>query len=244
MNLREGTRRLALFLGAAGAIVGGFASYLELQSVLSQRERHNKFEQLAASDVVKNERNAWPLTLRYSPREAIEALRKLPEVQQRDVFRSLTQEERTDLLAKLKCASTEWGVGSTATVQGNLSQVDPFAEYQKPANPPIDYEALAKKYGGTTVRKSTDDPYACTAEPIDPPASTVNEGGIKTIRWTKVLGIESIEMEDGHTLYPTPAPSRWLYLIVATLPILGFAVTYGLVRAVAWVAAGFLATSK
>jgi len=29
VNLREGTRRLALLMGVAGAIVGGFASYLE-----------------------------------------------------------------------------------------------------------------------------------------------------------------------------------------------------------------------
>jgi hypothetical protein len=50
MNLREGTRRLALFLGTVGAILGGFASYLELQSVLSQRTRHNAFQSLAGSD--------------------------------------------------------------------------------------------------------------------------------------------------------------------------------------------------
>ena len=55
MNFREGTRRLALLLGVLGTIAGGFASYLELQSVLSQRARHNKFEQLAASDVVQRE---------------------------------------------------------------------------------------------------------------------------------------------------------------------------------------------
>jgi hypothetical protein len=56
MNLREGTRRLALLLGVVGAICGGFASYLELQEVLSQKARHNKFEQLTASDVVRQER--------------------------------------------------------------------------------------------------------------------------------------------------------------------------------------------
>lgn len=56
MNLKEGTRRLALLLGVAGAILGGFASYLELQTVLDQRARHNKFEQLAASEVVQQAR--------------------------------------------------------------------------------------------------------------------------------------------------------------------------------------------
>src|ERR1039458_6439074 len=58
MNLREGTRRLALLLGVLGAIAGGFASYLELQSVLSQRARHNRFEQLANSPVVQQARKS------------------------------------------------------------------------------------------------------------------------------------------------------------------------------------------
>lgn len=53
MNLREGTRRLALLLGAAGAIFGGFVSYFELQTVMDQRARHNRFEQLANPSVVQ-----------------------------------------------------------------------------------------------------------------------------------------------------------------------------------------------
>ena len=110
MNLREGTRRLALLLGVVGAVLGGFLSYLELQTALGQRARHNQFEALANSEVVRQERRSWSLTLRYAPKEAIEALRKLPEGQPRDVLRTLTQEEKEDLLAKLKCASSDWGV--------------------------------------------------------------------------------------------------------------------------------------
>jgi len=56
VNLKEGTRRLALLLGVSGALVGGFASYTELQTVQSQRSQHNKFEQLANSDVVHEAR--------------------------------------------------------------------------------------------------------------------------------------------------------------------------------------------
>jgi hypothetical protein len=231
MNVKEGMRRSALLLGAAGAIVGGFASYLELQTVLSQRARHNEFERLAASDIVSSEHNAWPLALRYAPKEAIESLRKLPESQQRSVIYTLTHDERADLLAKLKCAPSQWGVDSTATVQGSLSQIDP----------PIDYDALAKKYGGTTIRKSEDDPYACLAESSDPPASMPNKGGIKVIHWTRALGVESIETQDGQALYPTPAPSRLLYIIAVILPVLGFVLPWGLVRAVTWVGAGFFA---
>jgi hypothetical protein len=63
VNLKEGTRRLALLLGAAGAILGGFASYLELKDVLNQRVRHDRFEQLAASDIVRQERQKLKMDL-------------------------------------------------------------------------------------------------------------------------------------------------------------------------------------
>ena len=56
MNLKEGTRRTALLLGVVGALLGGFVSYLELDSVMGQLKRHNRFEQLVNSDVVKLER--------------------------------------------------------------------------------------------------------------------------------------------------------------------------------------------
>jgi hypothetical protein len=79
-----------------------------------------------------------------------------------------------------------------------------------------------------------------------PLPSEVNAGGIKTINWAKgwAYTVESIETEDGQTLYPTPAPSRWLYLLAAICPVLGFALPWGLIRAVGWVGAGFLATSR
>jgi hypothetical protein len=56
MNLREGTRRLALLLGAVGAIFAGFLSYAQLQSTLRQRAEHIRFEQLADSSVVEQAR--------------------------------------------------------------------------------------------------------------------------------------------------------------------------------------------
>ena len=59
MNLHEGTRRLALLLGVVGALLGGYVSYLELQTVLDQRASHNRFEQLAASDAVKQAKPDW-----------------------------------------------------------------------------------------------------------------------------------------------------------------------------------------
>ena len=58
MNLKEGTRRLALLLGVVGAIAGGFVSYSELQNVREQQASHSRFEQLAASPVVQQARRS------------------------------------------------------------------------------------------------------------------------------------------------------------------------------------------
>jgi hypothetical protein len=79
-----------------------------------------------------------------------------------------------------------------------------------------------------------------------PFASELNTGDVKTINWIKGMSytIESIETVDGQSLYPKPPPSRWLYLFAAILPLLGFALPWGLVRAVGWVGAGFFASSK
>lgn len=220
MNLREGTRRLALLLGVMGAILGGIASSVELQTVLSQRARQNTFERFTTSKTVQQARASWPLAIRYTPGKAIEALRSLSEEQQRDVISSLDRDERIDLMAKLKCASSQFGTQSTAAVMGNLSQVDRWAQYAQ------------------------DDPYACLAEPIDPPISTANGGGIKAIHWTKTLGVESIETDDGHTLYPTTAPPKWTYLLIALFPFVGFFIPWGATRAIGWAGAGFVQPSK
>jgi hypothetical protein len=70
----------------------------------------------------------------------------------------------------------------------------------------------------------------------------VNSGGIGTINWSHHYGFKSIETQDGQTLYPTPAPSAWLYLFIALLPILGFLIPWGAIRAIGWVGAGFVQT--
>jgi hypothetical protein len=222
MNLKEGTRRLALLLGAVGAILGGFVSYFDLQSVMDQRSRHNRFEKLANSDVVKQEQKSWSLTLVYTPDKAIESFRRLPENQQRDVYGRLTQKEQVDLLAKLNCEPVQPGAPSTDETRKNL--------LTDPKSPGWEVLPGLEK----------DDPYACTAEPIDLPTSTVNKGGIKAVRWSKTLAVDSIETEDGSLLLPTPAPSVWEYLLVALFPLLGFFVPWGAVRAIGWVVGGFV----
>jgi len=167
VNLREGTRRLALLLGVLGAIAGGFASYLELQSVLSQRARHNRFEQLANSPVVQQARKLC-------------------------FENSATPDKRP---------SVEWDR------DGKL--IPPYCFI------PINDE------------RATD--YT---------PSELNSGGIKTVHFQN-REVASIEPQDGQTIYPTPAPSAWLYLLIALLPFLGFIIPWGTVRSIGWVAAGF-----
>jgi hypothetical protein len=226
VNLREGMRRLALLLGVVGAILGGFASYLELQSILNQKERHNKFEQFAKSDVVRQEQKSWPLTLLYTTDKALEAFRKLPKNQQLDVIDHLTRKEKDELLAKLNCKPLQQEESIAAETRKDLV-TDP-------------------KYPGWEVvpGPEKDVSNACSAEASDPPNSTINRNGINTIHWTKTLEVDFLDMADGQVLYAESAPNRWLYLLVVILPLLGFGLPWGLIRAVGWVGTGFFTSTK
>jgi hypothetical protein len=150
MNLREGTRRLALVLGVVGAILCGVLSYAQLQSTLSERADHQKFEKLANSPTA----------------------------------------------------------------------VQAHKEVRMPG-PWDKYDALAFKAGGTF-------------------GTDVNDGGIKKIFWNRKYRIASLETEDGRTLYPTPAPGLWSYVLIGILPLLGFLIPWGVVRSLGWVVTGFL----
>jgi hypothetical protein len=176
MNLREGTQRLALLLGVLGAILGGFASYVELQTTLAQRTRHNKFEQLANSSVAEQAR--------------------------KNCFES--------------SAPSEHG---------------PWGKYQPPL--PKGFK-LIPPYCFNPIN----DPNAFDYTP-----SELNSGGIKTVHFEN-REIASIEPQDGQTLYPTPAPAAWLYLLIALFPVLGFLIPWGAIRAIGWVGAGFVQPAK
>ena len=149
MNLKEGTRRLALLLGVIGTILGGIASYIELRNVLSEMEYHDRFERLANSDVVQQERKSLAGWVSIDPKT------------------------------------------------GERIQWD----------------------------------------------QQVDKGGIKTIHWTKNNEIESIETEN-QRVYPTAAPSARQYSLIALFPILGFLIPWGAVRAIGWLGAGFVESSK
>ncbi len=175
MSLREGTRRLALLFGVVGAILGGFASYMELQSVMREKADHQRFEQLANSQIVQQERKAIYIPGFGPPEDSTSALEPVPD--------------------------------GPVTVQGPDGKIYQFPEGTD--------KAAAIRY---FKRRSI---------------------GIEAIHWTENYGIASIETRDGQTLYPTPAPSAWLYVWVALFPIIGFFIPWGAIRAIGWVGSGF-----
>ena len=63
MNLREGTGRLALLLGAVGALFCGLVSFALLQSSLRQRADHIRFAQITSriEQLGKETQNEYPV---------------------------------------------------------------------------------------------------------------------------------------------------------------------------------------
>src|SRR5437016_5810199 len=139
MNFKEGMRHVVMLVGVLGIIHGCFYSYVDLRDAQVWLEGYKEYYVLAKSDAVQKAWNSWTLTLRYKADKAIDAFRRLPESRQRDLFGGLSQDERADLVAKLKCEPLLPGSPSTAAILENLSHVDPYPEYQH----------------------AKDDPYAC-----------------------------------------------------------------------------------
>jgi hypothetical protein len=243
MNLKEGTRRLALLLGVVGAIFGGVVSYFQLQSTIRQRGNYQRFEELANSQATNVQRNCilgivgkqgcrepgnspYPNTTRVS----------LPNGEARDYPKEMSEEQIEATLRK-------------EFPSNNNAKIDPYAATAEPN----DWEEVDPKTLKPIKKKvyldDNGNPISQSSAPSltsgnAPDASTVNKDGIAVIRWTKSLAIASIETQDGQTLYPTPAPGAWSCVAIALLPLLGFFIPWGAVRAIGWVGDGFAESSK
>lgn len=258
MNLGEGTRRLALLIGVVGAIVGGVAAYSELQGVLDQRARHNRFEALANLDAVKHERKCRLAGI-------FSGCGDLPN----DFVVKAIQQPSPQLSGSVDNDSLARKYGGIA--------VEPTQKSNLPPGVKID-----AKTGERTPKQYLDDngnpisephpvipppPDGSGIVPVVPPAppgwvpvesdgvtfdwsksipipSIVMKNGIKSINWTHDYGIDSIEMEDSGTVYPTPLPRIWMYFLIALYPLGGFFAPWGTIRAVRWVGAGFVQPPK
>ena len=83
MNIREGTRRLALLLGVLGALFGGFVSALQLQELLQQRRNHERFERVSTriAQLGKQTQMAYPSYADMEPLDlGLKVLAKYPEI--------------------------------------------------------------------------------------------------------------------------------------------------------------------
>lgn len=138
--------------------------------------------------------------------------------------------------------------------QRKLLQADPYAPngghavtewdaqgnpIQQPGGPTAPASSNSDPWA--VVKEERSDPFASIAKPLP---TEVDKDGIKAINWTHNLGIESIDTEDGQTLYPQRSPGIWACLVPLFFPVLGFFVPWGLVSAVAWVGAGFAEKQK
>ncbi len=225
MNFSEGTRRLALLVGGVGAAAGGLGSYLELKNALQQKAAHDRFERLAASDDVTKERKCrllggaagCSLDLNADIEAIAEPVASKDKMSSfREIWEKATPETQEAFLRKLN---------STERAQFAMDM-------------------------GWAPKQSQTDPYANLPDSAilhwTPPPSELNGKEIKTINWGegKDYTVESIETEDGNTLYATSLPSRWMYLWVFILPIAGFVTPWGLIRSVQWVGAGFFVNKE
>ena len=93
---------------------------------------------------------------------------------------------------------------------------DPYAQQKEPNRLPAQAEKEAD------FQSPPSNEVVLNLGVDDPPPTEVNAGGIKVIHWTRDYGVESLEMEDGKWIHPTPAPSLWAYLLIVLSPVAGF----------------------
>lgn len=207
MNLKEGTRRLALLLGAAGAIACGFLSYAQLQSTLHQRADHQRFERLADSAVVQQERKMRGEDVQYI---------KLPDGSYGEFPAYLDDATIVTAIEKTFPKAKPWIIFQALKGRYTVNSNPPQEEH--PSLP----ATLPSGFNGWNITPSI-----------------VQQDGIKLIGWNKGYQVAFIETQDGQTLHPTPTPGARSYVLIAILPLLGFFIPWGAVRAIGWVGAGF-----
>ena len=214
MNLREGTRRLALLLGLVGVIFGGFGSYLQLQSTMRQKADHLRFEQLANSPVVQQERNQQQVS-------------DWQTVSDPGAWQDVSTAQAAPAPALRPAGKEETASNAKVYLDDNgnpIPKFNPNAPYSLTDNAPTKSELNV-------------------VTPLPSEVNKGGIKIIRWAQGTG-YGVSSIETEDGETLYPTPAPGAWSYAGIAILPFLGFFIPWGAVRMIGWVVTGFVTGPK
>jgi hypothetical protein len=215
MNIREGTRRLALLVGVLGMVGGGVASYATLSDAIDARARYKAFERLANSDAVEQERE-YLLSLHLSP----------------DAVPSSTDFQGTRTSGALDTSTFK---PLPSLPPGAI--LKPFSQSVGAAKAPDPYAP----YGGSVA---VNPPNGFVPLVPDSIASAASKDGIKSVLWSKNLEVQSIEKENGEVVISAQQPSLWTYFLVLLFPVAGFVIPWGAIRAVAWVGYGFAESPK
>ncbi len=139
------------------------------------------------------------------------------------------------------------GVFAYAQLQSTMRQRADHARFEQLASSQVTKEArdaAQQQYQYIRDEAGPAGPWERAAEEYRKQQADVNNGGIKTIHWGEGFAVASIETQDGQTLYPTPAPGVWSYFLIAILPMLGFFIPWGVVRAIGWTLAGFFQPAR
>ncbi len=268
MNVNEGMRRLALLLGAVGAVLGGFVSYTLLSGALHQIARHNAFERLAHSSVVEQARAHWiaarippdydALSRRFGGRTSVpmfDPKGTVREIPAEDVSKALAAGGEIAIRFKAPDGTERWVRESerdAAIKAGGVPDVPDYSDQQKllaaiwrSLGAKERHEMLAEmnaEQAGALQALLDQEALQGSdwfAENAPLPPSEVDRGGIRAIHWNRDLAVDSIETEGGQTLYPAPEPSGRTYPLIVVLPVIGFVLPWGAIRAICWVGAGF-----
>lgn len=208
MNFREGTRRLAVFLGILGCVASLFVSYLFFDQLRRDEESYKTYTKFASSKAIQAEQQALrkpsttPSSDMWNPAPTMRL--KYPEMALWSDDEILSAIE--DDPAKFRSAFPQYAWLDDGEIKKNIS----------------------------TLRQWT---------VVSTKSSFFGRDGIKSVEYDKDFNVVSIETMNGQILFPTPPPSQWMILLIAALPILGYFLPWGLVRAIGWVGAGFVSSS-
>jgi hypothetical protein len=248
MNVKEGTRRLALLVGVIGLTAGGVASYATLSDAIEARSRYKVYERLACSDAVVQERK-YLLSLHLSPDAVPDSIN----------FAAI---DLSSLGATTASTVTAYphnappgltfvpasGASPAALNQSDSNSAGGTGQRQAPAGavPTSLASTLPPLPPGAVINFNVYAPYGGVVAPLVPQsvASAANKEGIKSVVWKKNLEVQSIEKEDGDVVISSQSPSLWTYLLVLIFPVVGFVIPWGAVRAIAWVGFGFVEKSE
>lgn len=227
MNVREGTRRLAVVFGVIGCAVGCYASYADAKNLWKVKRFESLMVLPIAQEIEKLAKEFQATTRPGVSTFDLETLRKLPPGRKDALTSSLSEQiplpppgftldadGPTEPLVKGRLSAI---TRTNAEITKELGRRD----LDPPVFVPERDSAKAQGRGLLTVIANRDGVRSITTD---------SNGDIREFR---LLTGESASRPDTRLLMSL--------LLVALYPVAGFVLPWGVLRSLSWVAAGFLA---